>query len=123
MAGLGAFNVKDMINAANASSSVSNTNFGVDGGGGVEIKLGRLSAFAEAKIQNVYSREHRCDLTQLDPDGARHFWAVVLVDKSKRRRRRAARVAGETAHPRKPNAAWRRRCPDLSWQCRPAPRK
>ena len=56
MAGLGAFNVKDIINAASTSSSTSKTNFGVDGGGGVEIKLGRLSAFAEAKIQNVYSK-------------------------------------------------------------------
>jgi len=56
MAGLGAFNVKDVIDAASTSSSTSKTNFGIDGGGGVEIKLGRLSAFAEAKIQNVYSK-------------------------------------------------------------------
>ena len=56
MAGLGAFNVKDVIDAAGASASGSKTNFGVDGGGGIEIKLGRLSAFAEAKIQNVYSK-------------------------------------------------------------------
>jgi len=56
MAGLGAFNVKDMIDAASTSTSSSKTNFGVDGGGGIEIKLGRLSAFAEAKIQNVYSK-------------------------------------------------------------------
>jgi opacity protein-like surface antigen len=55
MAGLGAFNVKDVIDAA-STQSASKTNFGVDGGGGVEIKLGRLSAFAEAKIQNVYSK-------------------------------------------------------------------
>ena len=56
MAGLGAFNVQDVINATTTSQTVSKTNFGVDGGGGVEIKLGRLSAFAEAKIQNVYSK-------------------------------------------------------------------
>jgi opacity protein-like surface antigen len=58
MAGLGAFNVKDVIDAAGTSGSLtaSKTNFGVDGGGGVEIKLGRLSAFAEAKIQNVYTK-------------------------------------------------------------------
>lgn len=56
MAGLGAFNVKDVIDAASASQSTSKTNFGIDGGGGVEIKLGRLSAFAEAKIQNVYTK-------------------------------------------------------------------
>ena len=56
MAGLGAFNVKDMIDAASTSTTTSKTNFGVDGGGGVEIKLGRLSAFAEAKIQNVFTK-------------------------------------------------------------------
>lgn len=58
MAGVGAFNVKDVIDAASTSGSLSasKTNFGVDGGGGVEIKLGRLSAFAEAKIQNVYTK-------------------------------------------------------------------
>ena len=58
MAGLGAFNVKDVVDAASTTGSISasKTNFGVDGGGGVEIKLGRLSAFAEAKIQNVYSK-------------------------------------------------------------------
>ena len=56
MAGLGAFNVKDIINAASTSTTASKTNFGVDGGGGLEIKLGRFSAFAEAKIQNVYSK-------------------------------------------------------------------
>ena len=58
MAGLGAFNVKDVIDAASTTGSVSasKTNFGVDGGGGVEIKLGRLSAFAEAMIQNVYTK-------------------------------------------------------------------
>jgi opacity protein-like surface antigen len=58
MAGLGAFNVKDVIDAASTTGSISasKTNFGVDGGGGVEIKLGRLSAFAEARIQNVYTK-------------------------------------------------------------------
>jgi hypothetical protein len=58
MAGLGAFNVQDVVNSASTTGSISasKTNFGVDGGGGVEIKLGRLSAFAEAKIQNVYTK-------------------------------------------------------------------
>jgi len=56
MAGLGAFNVKDVIDAASTSTTASKTNFGIDGGGGLEIKLGRFSAFAEAKIQNVYAK-------------------------------------------------------------------
>lgn len=57
MAGLGAFNVRDLVNAANGTqTTLSNTNFGVDGGGGLEAKFGRLSAFAEARIQNVFTQ-------------------------------------------------------------------
>jgi hypothetical protein len=57
MAGLGAFNVRDLVNSTTGTqTSLSNTNFGVDGGGGLEIKLGRLSAFAEARIQNVFTQ-------------------------------------------------------------------
>lgn len=57
MAGLGAFNVQQIVNAAaGGSTTTSDTNFGVDGGAGVEIKIGRLSAFAEGRIQNVYTK-------------------------------------------------------------------
>jgi hypothetical protein len=57
MAGLGAFDVRNAVNATSgAQQSSSNINFGVDGGGGIEIKLGRLSAFAEGRIQNVFQR-------------------------------------------------------------------
>lgn len=56
MAGLGAFNVQELANEANVSTSTSDVNFGVDGGAGVEIKIGRLSAFAEGRVQNVYTK-------------------------------------------------------------------
>lgn len=56
MAGLGAFNVQQLVNQANVSTTTSDTNFGVDGGAGVEIKIGRLAAFAEGRIQNVYTK-------------------------------------------------------------------
>jgi opacity protein-like surface antigen len=56
MAGLGAFNVQQVANLASGSTTTSDTNFGVDGGAGVEIKLGRISAFAEGRIQNVYTK-------------------------------------------------------------------
>lgn len=57
MAGLGAFNVQQLVNAtAGGSTTTSDTNFGVDGGAGVEIKIGRISAFAEGRIQNVYTK-------------------------------------------------------------------
>lgn len=56
MAGLGAFNVRQLVNAASGSTTTSQTNFGVDGGAGVEIRIGRIAAFAEGRIQNVYTK-------------------------------------------------------------------
>lgn len=55
-AGLGAFNVQEVSNLATGSTTTSDTNFGVDGGAGVEIKIGRISAFAEGRVQNVYTK-------------------------------------------------------------------
>jgi hypothetical protein len=57
MAGVGAFNISDLTSAASGttSGSSSSTNFGIDGGAGIEIKLGRLSGFVEGRIQNIYS--------------------------------------------------------------------
>jgi opacity protein-like surface antigen len=56
MAGVGAFNVNDLVNLSTGTTSTSTTNFGVDGGAGIEVKLGRLAAFAEGRLQNVYTR-------------------------------------------------------------------
>lgn len=56
MAGLGAFNVRQLVNAASGSTTTSQTNFGIDGGAGVEIKIGRIAAFAEGRVQNVYTK-------------------------------------------------------------------
>ena len=56
-AGVGAFNVQQLVNTASSgSTTTSDTNFGVDGGAGVEVKIGRLSAFAEGRVQNVYTK-------------------------------------------------------------------
>lgn len=53
LAGVGAFSVKDVA----ASESYSDINFGLDGGAGVALSLGPISAFVEARLQNVYTRE------------------------------------------------------------------
>jgi hypothetical protein len=54
---LGVFNVRDLVNATGgAQTTISNTNFGVDGGGGIELKFGRLSGFVEGRIQNVFTQ-------------------------------------------------------------------
>jgi opacity protein-like surface antigen len=58
MAGVGAFNVNDLVNLSSGTASTSSTNFGFDGGAGIEIKLGRLAAFAEGRLQNVYTRNN-----------------------------------------------------------------
>lgn len=56
-AGVGAFSVRDLVNATSgAQTTISNTDFGVDGGGGIELSFGRLSAFAEGRIQNVFTQ-------------------------------------------------------------------
>ncbi len=56
-AGLGAFSMKETI----AEQSETNMRFGVDGGGGLALKLGRLEAFVEGRVQNVYTEEGRID--------------------------------------------------------------
>ena len=51
-----AFNVRQLVNAASGSTTTSQTNFGIDGGAGLEIKIGRIAAFAEGRVQNVYTK-------------------------------------------------------------------
>ena len=53
LAGVGAFSVKDVA----ASESFEDVNFGLDGGAGVAVKLGPISGFVEARLQNVYTKE------------------------------------------------------------------
>ena len=54
VAGVGGFNVKNTINNASAVSP-SQFKFGIDGGAGIAISLGRLSAFIEGRVQNIYT--------------------------------------------------------------------
>lgn len=48
-AGLGAFNIQQ------SGGGAATTKFGVDGGGGLSLRLGRLEAFVEGRVQNVYT--------------------------------------------------------------------
>lgn len=55
-AGLGAFDIRTLAGGSGSgSTSASQTRFGVDGGAGIAVALGRLSAFVEGRVQNVYS--------------------------------------------------------------------
>ncbi len=53
--GLGGFDVRSLMNAAAGPSTVSQMKFGVDGGAGLAIRIGRLDAFVEGHLQNVYT--------------------------------------------------------------------
>jgi hypothetical protein len=57
MAGLGAFAVRDQLDAeaAGPARSESVTQFGIDGGAGLAFRLGRLEAFVEGRVQNIYT--------------------------------------------------------------------
>ncbi len=58
VAGVGAFSVKDAIDVANGGTQdFSKVNFGVDGGAGLALRLGPISGFVEARLQNVYTKQ------------------------------------------------------------------
>jgi hypothetical protein len=52
VAGLGAFDVREVAGARAADA----VNFGLDGGAGLSVRVGRVRAFGEARVQNVYTR-------------------------------------------------------------------
>jgi len=57
-AGLGAFNGKDDVEDGPAipdGLATSATKFGIDGGAGVALRIGRLEGFVEARVQNVFT--------------------------------------------------------------------
>jgi hypothetical protein len=64
-AGVGAFNLKETLEAASGETSTSDLRFGIDGGGGFTLKLGRLEAFVEGRIQNVYTEEGAIDTKRI----------------------------------------------------------
>ncbi len=57
VAGVGGFDVRNNLDAlaGSTASSTSQLKFGIDGGAGLSLKLGRLAAFVEGRVQNVYA--------------------------------------------------------------------
>lgn len=53
-AGLGAYHISS---SATGVPDAKTTKFGIDGGLGVEFKLGGISAFAEGRIENIYTSD------------------------------------------------------------------
>jgi len=59
-AGIGAFQIKTTVDSTSPGSgptSHSDFNFGIDGGAGLAVSLGRISAFTEGRVENVYTKD------------------------------------------------------------------
>ena len=61
LAGVGAFNVQSTVLTADGSSTASQTKLGVDGGAGLSFHLGRVNAFVEGRVQNIYTDQGAID--------------------------------------------------------------
>ncbi|HEY7877512.1 MAG TPA: outer membrane beta-barrel protein [Gemmatimonadaceae bacterium] len=57
LAGVGAFNIKNTLTASDSTGSASETKFGVDGGAGLAFRVGRIDAFVEGRVQNVFTNK------------------------------------------------------------------
>jgi hypothetical protein len=64
-AGAGLFNLKDVLTTGSLETSGSQTKFGVDGGAGLRLRLGRLEAFAEGRVQNVWTDQSVIDASSI----------------------------------------------------------
>lgn len=57
LAGLGAFRFTDELQAGITEETRSQLDFGIEGGAGLSIRLGPIDAFAETRLQNVYTKQ------------------------------------------------------------------
>jgi len=66
-AGVGGFNVSQSLNSAasTGSASTSQFKFGVDGGAGIALNIGRIAAFVEGRVQNIYTDQGAINLKSI----------------------------------------------------------
>jgi hypothetical protein len=59
LGGVGAFTVRDAVTVSGSfvNTKLSTTEVGLDGGGGVSFRIGRLRGFVESRIQNIYTKD------------------------------------------------------------------
>lgn len=55
-AGIGAFDVRNVADSTTGQTT-SKVHFGIDGGAGLAVSIGRVSAFAEGRVQNIYTND------------------------------------------------------------------
>ena len=60
IAGVGAYNVKTKTDGV-SPSSISQTEFGINGGAGVALNLGKLHGFVEGRVDNVFTEKGAID--------------------------------------------------------------
>jgi hypothetical protein len=67
-AGIGAFDVRSVADGTNGTTT-SKVHFGIDGGAGIAVAIGRISAFTEGRVQNIYTNDtgviNRKSITQV----------------------------------------------------------
>jgi hypothetical protein len=57
-AGLGAFSVSSVSDSVGGTiHTTAKVHFGIDGGAGLSVRFGRVSAFTEGRVQNVYTND------------------------------------------------------------------
>jgi hypothetical protein len=57
LAGVGAFRFQDEEQTGLSNDARSQIDFGVEGGAGLSLRLGPIDAFAETRLQNVYTKQ------------------------------------------------------------------
>jgi hypothetical protein len=57
LAGVGAFRFQDEEQSGLSDDARSQLDFGLEGGAGLSIRLGPIDAFAETRLQNVYTKQ------------------------------------------------------------------
>ncbi|NJD10508.1 MAG: hypothetical protein FIB01_08770 [Gemmatimonadetes bacterium] len=60
-AGLGIFSLRDELAAGSIATPLDQTKFGIDGGAGLRLRLGPLEAFAEGRVQNIWTDQGAID--------------------------------------------------------------
>jgi hypothetical protein len=54
-----------LTSTSGLSTSTSQFSFGLDGGAGLAVSIGRLSAFVEGRVQNVYTQKGMTNLKSI----------------------------------------------------------
>ncbi len=57
LAGVGGFRFQDELQNGLSDETRTQVDFGVEGGAGLSIRLGPIDAFAETRLQNVYTKQ------------------------------------------------------------------